>query len=170
MQTRTSTAVIYCRVKRERRFWNTEEMGRGGDQGNEERRREEECGKEEFHVMGTKVESWYRADDRYLFLIRDFPGDIGGWQEDTLDRSPGQQECEGSSYKTTALTPPLDPSWNRVLLNAIPAAQSRRSHFCLFPSQKESERIPKAFTSRVNQINYKRWAAAVGFPVALGKM
>lgn len=84
-----------------------------------------------------------------------------------MDRSPGQQECEGSSYKTT---PPLDPSWNRVLLNAIPAAQSRRSHFCLFPSQKESERIPEVFTSRFNQINYKRWAAAAGFPVAVGKM
>lgn len=143
---------------------------RGGDQGNEERGRQEECRTEEFHAMGTKVESWCRADNRYLFLIRDFPGDTGGWQEDTLDRSPGQQDCEGSSYKTTALAPPLEPSWNRVLLNAIPAAQSRRSHFCLFPSRKESERIPKVFTSRFNQINYKRWAAAVGFPVAVRKM
>lgn len=34
---------------------------RGGDQGKEERGREEECRKEEFHAMGTKVESWDRA-------------------------------------------------------------------------------------------------------------
>lgn len=115
--------------------------------------------------MGMKVESRCRADNRYLFLIRDFPGDIGGWREDTLDRSLGQQGSEGSSYKTTALTPPLDSSWNRVLLNA---AQSGR-FFCLFPSQKESERIPEAFTSQFNQLNSKRWPA-VGFPVALGKM
>lgn len=86
MQTRTSVAVIYCRVKRERRCRNTEEMGpRRRPRKWGERGKEEVCRSEEFHTMGTEIESWKilhlfihsSSANRYLFLIRDVRGMIG---------------------------------------------------------------------------------------------
>lgn len=87
MQTRTSVAVIYCRVKRERRCRNTEEMGpRRRPRKWGERGKEESCRSEEFHTMSTEIESWKilhlfihsSSANHYFFLIRDV---CGGWLE-----------------------------------------------------------------------------------------
>lgn len=82
MQTRTSAAVIYCRVKRE------ETPKHGGDvpkEGAEEMRRGEGGVQERVHVMGIEKYDSRKlinpsfihpsSGNRYLFLMRGCAGD-----------------------------------------------------------------------------------------------